>query len=261
MPRPRGIKAARLARGAGIACLPRTGTHRKRGRQPFDFRREVRNYDIRAFFCGGMQESARLLRLNGEGEWEMYPKEEKDAFIEALYTRFYGTLRCLCMRYVGYDPRYLDAVEDCVQEAFLTAYQHYEELIAHPNVGGWLTRTCMFRMGTIIRGRKRDAMRTRNLDDVTCADPRDGVAEWVDRAGAAVAARSLLTALSETDRALAQERYVQGRSMAEIAKARGISESGAKVALFRVRRRARSFAEKHPEIFTMCVTFLALLLL
>lgn len=208
-----------------------------------------------------MQESARLLRLNGEGEWEMYPKEEKDAFIEALYTRFYGTLRCLCMRYVGYDPRYLDAVEDCVQEAFLTAYQHYEELIAHPNVGGWLTRTCMFRMGTIIRGRKRDAMRTRNLDDVTCADPRDGVAEWVDRAGAAVAARSLLTALSETDRALAQERYVQGRSMAEIAKARGISESGAKVALFRVRRRARSFAEKHPEIFTMCVTFLTLLLL
>lgn len=83
----------------------------------------------------------------------MHPNEEKDAYFEELYRRFYETLRFLCMRYVGYDPRYMDAVDDCVQETFLTGYQHYEELLKHPNVGGWLTRTCMFRMGSVIRAR------------------------------------------------------------------------------------------------------------
>ena len=186
----------------------------------------------------------------------MRPKEEKDAYLEELHRRFYETLRFLCMRYVGYDPHYLDAVDDCVQETFLAAYQHYEELLDHPNVGGWLTRTCMYRMGTVIRGRKRDAKRTCNLESVVCADARNGVQEWVEQAGAASTAKDLLSSLSPSDRDLAYERYVCENSIADIARKRGITESGVKVALYRVRQRARAYAQKHPEIFTICVTLL-----
>lgn len=200
------------------------------------------------FFTRGAGKSS-FAASKWQGGWEMHPNEEKDAYFEALYRRFYETLRFLCMRYVGYDPRYMDAVDDCVQETFLAGYQHYEELLKHPNVGGWLTRTCMFRMGTVIRARKRDAHRTCNLEDVACADIRNGVQEWVDQEGAASAAKDLLSALSQTDRKLAYERYVCEDSMSKIAKKRGITESGAKVALYRVRQRARDYARKHPEMF------------
>ena len=66
---------------------------------------------------------------------------ERNAFIEALYDRWYDYICQQCYRFVNYEPIRSLLVEDCVQEAFIKAARHYAQLQSHPNAVGWIIKT------------------------------------------------------------------------------------------------------------------------
>ena len=72
--------------------------------------------------------------------------DAKAKFMEDCYQQNYSFLLNVCRKKVNGNPIYMDLVNDCIQDAFLLAYQSYDSLIHHPNTRAWLTRTCLNRL-------------------------------------------------------------------------------------------------------------------
>lgn len=62
---------------------------------------------------------------------------KRDAFISDLFEREYEILIRIAYRLTGD----LDNAQDLVQDTFILAVSHCDDLIFHPSTGGWLTRT------------------------------------------------------------------------------------------------------------------------
>lgn len=177
-----------------------------------------------------------------------YP-DSREAFIEHLEVRYHRQLFNRCMRIAGYDKRCADMAEECVQDVLIAAYQNHDTLKEHPNLIGWLYTACNYRMQTQLRQARSVWRQETPLEDVGDWRLKDGAPDaldrWHEQEDASSAARHVLQTLSETDRALLHAHHLEEKSLKDIARERGTSESSVKVTLHRARKKAAEILKNY----------------
>ncbi len=78
-------------------------------------------------------------------------KEDKEEFIERVFEELYGNLKSF-LYYYSFDK---EVVEDILQETYLAAYNHAEELIGNPKYKSWMYATAVNKAKKINEMNKR----------------------------------------------------------------------------------------------------------
>lgn len=79
----------------------------------------------------------------------------KAIFLTMLYRDNAHFLYNLCRKKTGYDPLLTDLIDECIQDTFVIAVENYESIKMHPNIRGWLVRTCMNRLLPAVEKQRR----------------------------------------------------------------------------------------------------------
>jgi RNA polymerase sigma-70 factor (ECF subfamily) len=146
----------------------------------------------------------------------------------------------LAYRYLrGRGLSHADA-EDLAQDTLLVTYEHLDG-VEPGKLHGWVR--------AVARNKHVDWAR-RHAQTVLLAETPDSSDTQDDPAVAAIlsedrnAVRCLLSSLPATDRRLLELKYLEDRTVEEVAEALGHSVNTAKVGLFRARKRLRAQIEK-----------------
>lgn len=160
----------------------------------------------------------------------------KDQVFEGWYQQHYTFLLLLCRRKTGYDPLYADLIESCIQETFLLAYRHYDELQRMESIRGWLVRTCMNRLAPYAQLlRKRLSHEAYSLDDEHAPEPpAPGEPSQLMEKISALEER-----LSPQQQEVLRIHFLEGHSLEETAEQANISLASAKTTVSRIRQKAK----------------------
>ena len=173
-------------------------------------------------------------------------EREKEAFIESLYARYAVKLERAGLNLVQHRPEYRDLVDDSIQKTFLKAYEEYDRLKDAPYVEAWLFKTCRYRLMTEVNTYRRRQKRHVALDGGTeISDERlmTAIDALPDQIGSRELLDSILDALSEKEKGLVRERFVNGTSVKELAQQERTTVGAIRAALARLRKKARRLAE------------------
>lgn len=152
---------------------------------------------------------------------EVVSVSSKEDFVTELFNQYYPMLRTLCWRYVDYDRLFADIVDESILDTFIQAYSSYDHLRSHPNIQGWLIITCLNRLKPRVKQvRNREKHHAFSMDDPHV--PQIKLEEsWEEETILQLDARDqideLYTALTETERQVYREHYVQGFTLQEVA--------------------------------------------
>lgn len=168
--------------------------------------------------------------------------EDQTSFLSDLYRREYSTLYRVAFRLTGSQ----EDAQDMIQKTFLLAISQQEELMAHPNPGGWL----MVTLNHLVKNeRRRMAHRAEvPLDDVS----------WLPAQEAGLSFRETLPdGLSQEDQQLLSWKYELELDHREMARRLGISPDACRARLSRLLKKCRtlmSLEEKSKKIIFKDVT-------
>lgn len=152
--------------------------------------------------------------------------EDRDEFVKRLFTEEYERLINKAFRLSGDIYR----AQDLVQETFLFAMIHYEELSDHPNPRGWLS-TVLYNLSMNER-RRWDNSRSVSLDqmgDIFPAEPVSTLTEILPKK------------LRNDERELLVLRFEQNLSYREIAETLGISEAAGRTKMSRLMKKIQKY--------------------
>ena len=90
-------------------------------------------------------------------------KKSKEVFYNKICLEMYNKITKF-VRYYVHDERIID---DIVQETFIEAYNHIDELVEHPNYKGWLYNTAKYKAKNIcVSQQRRDCLQVANVDKI-----------------------------------------------------------------------------------------------
>jgi len=177
----------------------------------------------------------------------------EDAAFGELVRDHAGRLRRVAARLLRSDA---DA-DDCVQEAFLSAFRKLADFQGRCQLGTWLHRIVVNH--ALMRLRSRAGAAETSADELLPAfaengtfvdDPaawRDGPEELLRRAECRQAVRACIDALPESLRVAIVLRDMEGLDNAEVAEALGVSPGAAKVRVHRARQALKTLLEHRIE--------------
>lgn len=177
-----------------------------------------------------------------------------------LYMEYYGVLLRFCKRQLDDLPELRMDAEDLVQETLLTAAIHFDQLQEHENIGGWLMKTCYYRIGNAKKScfvrRKHMAVHLDAPDAPEIGDMRDRLGEWLNQCESNEILEELYHVLTEAEDDVFDDYFMENRKIREIAENRKISIGAVKSALHRIRQKAKKIISKNMIIiFLFLVSF------
>ena len=139
-----------------------------------------------------------------------------------------------------------DALTDLIQEVFLLLWDRREELMRHPNIGGWLVEAIKFRVrGARNKMTRRGLRHAYSLDEEDAAPIADSGESPEQAAELAQHLDAIRELLGEDSAELFIAYVLEGRSAHELAEQRGVSDSCIAMRILRLKRKLA----QHPEIF------------
>ena len=139
-----------------------------------------------------------------------------------------------------------DALLDLIQEVFLVLWDRREELMSHPNIGGWLVEALKFRIRGARNKLTRRALRhAYSLDEEDAAPIADDDITPEQYAATRAHFDAIRELLGEENAELFLAYVLDGRSAHELALARGVSDSCIFMRIARIKKRLA----RHPEVF------------
>jgi RNA polymerase sigma-70 factor (ECF subfamily) len=166
---------------------------------------------------------------------------DRNTFIERLFCNYHDVLKKECIRYVRYDSKFLLMVDDCIQETFIKAIVHYEQLQSHPNIVGWLVRCCKNSIKLDLRKyKRRGEIVSGSMDTVEHAKSNyegDAFERWLSKKEALETLDLLYEALSPKECAIFQDYFVNDLSAEETADKNGLSKSAVQSGVTRIRKK------------------------
>ena len=175
-------------------------------------------------------------------DWQlikMYVEEDRQAAFDALVRRHMDLVYCTCLRELGEPP----PAEDAAQAVFLILARKAPSFRAGTTLSSWLFQTALLTSKNVSRRERRRQAREQRLTAEVEAlamertmPPR--TAGWEEMEPLL---NEALRALPPAQRGLVLERFLEGRPLAEIGAARGISEDAARMRLNRALDRLRRF--------------------
>lgn len=162
-----------------------------------------------------------------------------EAYLEQLYRGMYAPL----LRYAQFALEGEDGLaEEAVQEAFAIAWSKVDVLMASPNPEGWMMETLKHVIQATRRSREKArravqaAQAAAGPGDVARADPEDLDVIYGDLVGQAAYE-------------LMKEYALEHQSVAQLARARGLSLEACKKQVQRARKKLKKYFEKnHAEV-------------
>ena len=151
-------------------------------------------------------------------------KEEKEAFIEWLYTQYAVKLERASLNWVQHRPEYRDA----------------------PYIEAWLFKVCRYRLMTALNTYRRRQKRHVPLEDdaaLTEQELMTAIDALPDRISSRETLERVLDTLNEREKGLVQAHFVDGVSCEELAKRQNTTIGAIRAALVRLRKKARRLAE------------------
>ena len=139
-----------------------------------------------------------------------------------------------------------DILLDLIQEVFLVLWDRREELMQHPNVGGWLVEALKFRIrGSRSKMTRRALHHAYSLDEDDAAPIADGDITPEQYAATRQHIDAIRQLLGDENAELFLAYVLDGRSAHELALERGVSDSCIAMRVLRIKKRLA----QHPEIF------------
>ena len=174
-------------------------------------------------------------------------KDEREAFIETIYAEYAPKLERVCLNYIHYQAEYRDMVDESIQKTFLRAFEEYDKLKDCEYIEAWLYKTCRYRLMTELNTYRRRQKRHVAIDGNQIAD--GALATAVDALPKQIGDRELLErildALSEREKNVIRERFIEGVPLEEIAQKEKATNGAIRVLLTRLRKKVRKIAKDY----------------
>ena len=174
-------------------------------------------------------------------------KDEREAFIETIYAEYAPKLERMCLNYIHYQTEYRDMVDESIQKTFLRAFEEYDKLKDCEYIEAWLYKTCRYRLMTELNTYRRRQKRHVAIDGNQIAD--GALATAVDALPKQIGDRELLErildALSEREKNVIRERFIEGVPLEEIAQKEKATNGAIRVLLTRLRKKVRKIAKDY----------------
>ena len=88
---------------------------------------------------------------------------QRNKQLDLLYDKYYDSIFERCFYYVNRKPIYFELVEDCVQDAFVKAIEHYDEFKDYRNPAGWIANAAYNNLRSNLKKLRRRARVTSSL--------------------------------------------------------------------------------------------------
>lgn len=180
----------------------------------------------------------------------------REDWLSSLFEENYVLLYRVGRIFLGSTTAQADMIEDQIQETFVLAWEQKRKLNAHPNPAGWLVETFRRRLMAQCRkvGRewKHQAFSLDEEERPSMANPDMPTVE--DLFGGKEQLALLRRLLGDKDAELFLRYCVHGQSAAQVASAYGMSESGVRVRVSRLKKKLLC----NKEMFLCLVALLTL---
>ena len=162
-----------------------------------------------------------------------------EAWLSRLFEQNYALLYRVGRVFLGASASQASIIEDEIQETFILAWERRHKLARHPNPAGWLVETFRRRLMARCRRLGREwRRRAYSLDEESRPDTADDQAPAVE---ALLESREQLALLKrllgEKDADIFLCYCIRGQSAAQVAAAYGMSESGVRVRVSRLKKK------------------------
>lgn len=166
-----------------------------------------------------------------------FSKKQQDKQFVEVYQSYYPFILKLCAARLGGN---VDLAEDCTQEAFYVLYKKYLAGVKVENPRAFLAKTAHLILLNKKTGRTAEAAKRAELDENT---PAPG--GWETELESALFVEKLQDLLNEKERELFRLRYLDERSVAEIAALTDSTVTAVTTRLSRLRRRLREIIDRN----------------
>lgn len=149
-------------------------------------------------------------------------KKKQDEFFTEIYNETYNDLG----KFVSRRTRNPGMSEDILQEVYLEAFRHLDDLKTHENPVGWIYKTAYNKIKKMNSIYDRHALYETSLEE--------GVDQEVWDHSELVELEEYRTALREDEYEILIKKYVEGYSHKDLAQVSGSSVAGSKMKLSRI---------------------------
>lgn len=168
--------------------------------------------------------------------------DEQQITIELLYTKYHRELFTYSFSLFDFRQQYVQDAEDCVQDTFVKAIMHQDELCKSSDALKYLKLMCR----NITISRRRDIHRHARIlgypetidEHYDIKDTKDIVMDWIIKQENKVAKKALLGSLSAKEKEIYYHYYEQNLSIKETAKALVCSDTSVRGGVQRIRTKA-----------------------
>lgn len=173
---------------------------------------------------------------------------DKDIFIELLYKQWYNMLKAYCFSLIGRNSQYAADIDDCILDAFYTAYLKADYLITYESIDKWLRQACFYRMHTNIRKIRHN--NNVNVCSISALSPDslflsyDPLRQYLDNEDMKCKFHIILCQFSSKDKDLIYDYWYYKMPIAEIAKRRNTTPGTIRNRLNRIRKKAAEAAQE-----------------
>jgi RNA polymerase sigma factor (sigma-70 family) len=171
--------------------------------------------------------------------------KEQSELLDQLYRDNYQSVLRICMFYVGNDRQLLPMVEDCVQDAFVSAVLHFDELKEYKNPMGWIVKAALNRLNNELSKRKRRSHVVSFVDE----DALNNIASHMDTEE--MLQQKLLREeiglfyqnLADKDKTVFLDYFIKKMRAKDISISEGVTQESVRSRIKRIRKLAREMID------------------
>ena len=148
---------------------------------------------------------------------------DAEAELAQLYEKQYTSILQKCLSIVEGKQQHLPLAEDCVQEAFAKAVEHYDEIRGYENPAGWIVTVAVHRLNNELAKERRHMriappLTPEKLDTVAAPE---GIEDFLDRMETRKKLYKVYAAQTPEDRRILDAYFCEEKSAPEISRDTG----------------------------------------
>ncbi len=158
------------------------------------------------------------------------------------FESFYLNTKNIIYQYLYQHVEDFHETEDIAQEAYLKAFEVWDELQNHPNPAGWLVQTVKYLCKNFSRYfyYRLDSYERYAEEDISYFEPAYNVLVMEDL---------LESVYNKKESAIAKKYFLQDDSVEELAEDMGVTSGSMRTRLYRMRRRLKQYVESCEKVW------------
>lgn len=184
-------------------------------------------------------------------------ENRRSEWIDGLHRRYYDILIARGNAYIHYDPVLRQSVEDCVNEAFVTAWKKADKVSRYEDVYSWLFKVVCNKLDNVRT--KRSTRISQSAVPLECSqairlcDPgaERRMEAWFAESEKKEMLAELMGLLSKRENEICEDYFIKRKKAKEIHEERGMSIGAVRATIRRIRTKAARF--KNGNMFILLI--------